>query len=63
MRLFPTVKSQLRGRHFNIAEEAVHAYQEAVQALSEDDFTNCFLKWFERMRKCIDCNGEWVEKL
>lgn len=61
--LFPTVKSQLRGRQFNTAEEAVNAYQEAVQDLTEDDFHNCFLSWFARMRKCIDCDGGWFEKL
>ena len=61
--LFPTVKSKLRGRNFNSAEDAVNAYQEEVMNLTENDFAQCFLSWFARMHKCIDCNGEWFEKL
>ena len=61
--LFPKVKSMLKGRRFSCDEEAVDAYFEAVSTIDKEEWGEVLKKWFERMQKCIDCDGIYFEKL
>ena len=60
--LFPNVKNKLRGQRFSLAEDAVDAFKNHIMEVSQEDWKNCFDKWFERMQKCIDHKGEYFEK-
>ena len=39
---FPKLKEKIKGVHFNSAEEARLAYNEALQDLTKEDWHNCF---------------------
>lgn len=60
--LFPNIKGKLRGQRFTSAEEAVEAFKNHVLKVSQEEWKNCYDKWFERMQKCIDHQGEYFEK-
>lgn len=60
--LFPTVKKMMRGKRFSSADAAVTEFQRIFEDLSENEFSECFKKWFQRMHKCISLNGEYFEK-
>ncbi|KAI6651188.1 Histone-lysine N-methyltransferase SETMAR-like [Oopsacas minuta] len=61
--LFPKLKKKIKGVHFNSAEEARLAYNEALQNLTQEDWENCFESWFRRMDLCIQSSGIYFEKL
>ena len=61
--LFPNVKTRLRGHRFSRPEDAVAAYNEELNARSENEWRGCFQKWFQRMQRCIECAGEYFEKM
>ena len=48
----------MRGQRFSTPEEAVVAFRMHVLEIPQ---TEC-QKWFKRMQKCIDLNGEYFEK-
>lgn len=59
---FPRIKDLLRGQRFQGPEEAVEAYKSTILTMSTSDWNCCYNNWFERMQKCINCNGEYFEK-
>lgn len=61
--LFPNVKNRMRGHRFPSPEDAVAAYTEELSAMSEIEWRGCFQKWFQRMQRCIECAGEYFEKM
>ena len=61
--LFPNVKNRMRGHQFPSPEDAVAAYNEELSAMSGNEWRGCFQKWFQRMQRCIECAGEYFEKL
>ena len=52
--LFTRIKNSLRGHHFQSPEDAVLAFEEHLNALSDDDWKSCFSSWFTRMKLCVD---------
>ena len=61
--LFLTVKALLRGKRFSTLEDAVTAYRGDLYALDDSDWRQCFESWFRRMRRCIDAQGEYFDKM
>jgi [histone H3]-lysine36 N-dimethyltransferase SETMAR len=61
--LFPRIKAQLRGKYFSSAEDALDAFKNAILEVPPNFWSDCFDSWFERMQKCIDCKGEYFEKI
>lgn len=61
--LFPKIKNKIKGIRFSSPDEAAAAYLEAVRALSTEDWKNCFSEWINRMKLCVQANGEYFEKL
>ena len=61
--LFPVVKARLPGKRFFTPEGMVAAYQGEPCALDDSDWRQCFQSWFRRMRRCIDAQGEYFEKM
>ena len=60
--LFPRMKKNLKGRHFNSREELVIALQAELDRFSGADLRGCFEAWFQRLQKCLDLAGNYVEK-
>lgn len=57
------IKKQLRGRRFQSEKELVKATDDAIKSITKAEHKRCFMHWFERMRRCIDCQGQYFEKL
>ena len=60
-RLFGPLKDPLRGR-FGGESELKSAVNEVVKTMSKDWFEEGMKKVAERWRKCIDLQGDYVEK-
>ena len=61
--LFPTVKARLRGKRFSTLDDVVAAYEGELCALDDSDWCQCYESWFRRMRRCVDAQGEYFEKM
>ena len=60
--LFPAMKKNLRGQHFDELSELPQAVQRSIADLPEDGYRNSFSSWGSRCRKCISFKGEYFEK-
>ncbi|KAI8421508.1 hypothetical protein MSG28_009551 [Choristoneura fumiferana] len=52
--LFPKIKEKLQGKLFMNTEEAVGAFQKAVEETPKDEWAKCFSQWFHQMQRYID---------
>ncbi|XP_052223523.1 histone-lysine N-methyltransferase SETMAR-like [Dreissena polymorpha] len=62
-RVFPEVKSQLRGIRFASKHELTVAAQRSVSSFDADWYRDTFDKWISRHIKCIRVGGDYVEKI
>ena len=60
--LFPKLKTQLREVQFHDDNEMLAALNQAIGSLTRSDFPDCYTDWFDRMKKCIDAQGQYFEK-
>ena len=61
-RVFPTVKSALKGRKFGSFDELSYAAQHVVSQFEEQWYKDTFQQWIQRCQRCIDCSGDYFEK-
>jgi hypothetical protein len=61
--LFAKLKSRARGVHFRDINNLFDVLDEAIDNLTENDIQNGFADWFNRMKKCIDVQSEYFEKM
>ncbi|GBP05932.1 Histone-lysine N-methyltransferase SETMAR [Eumeta japonica] len=59
--IFPKMKDLMGGLIFTGPEETMIAFNQHVQNMPSDQWS-CFKKWFEQMKKCVKCNGEFFER-
>ena len=62
-RVFPEVKSQLRGIHFNSANELMLKTQRIVSSFDSQWYRDTYDKWVTRHRKCTRTGGDYIEKV
>ena len=62
-RVFPEVKSQLRGIRFASNQELTVAAKRIVSSFDADWYRDTFDKWISRHIKCIRVGGDYVEKI
>ena len=60
--LFGPLKDHLCGRRFGCESELKSAVNEVVKTMSKDWFEEGIKKVAERWKKCIDLQGDYVEK-
>lgn len=60
--LFPNLKKPLRGTRFEDSNALDRASAEVLKQLSKDGLLFVFEKWCDRMRKCVQLGGGYVEK-
>lgn len=60
--LFPKVKQELRGRHFQIDKELNNVVMGILNRLSKKG-NECFEKWVNRWNNCISSEGEYFESV
>lgn len=61
--LFPTLKSELRGKRFDDVHDLPIVVRETIRKIPQDQFKSCFDKWIHRWEKCVSCSGEYFEKV
>ena len=61
--LFATVKEKLKGTKFGTPDDAVNTCDSAVSDLSHEQWANCFIAWFNQMKLCLQCDGDYFEKM
>ena len=61
-RVFPVLKDQLRGVHFECGEELVAAAQRIVQQFNSEWYEDTYSMWVRRAEKCVRVKGDYVEK-
>ena len=60
--LFPKLKSYLRGRQFSCDSEAISSTNAWFEAQSEEMFKSGVLLLEKRCQKCINVDGDYIEK-
>lgn len=59
--LFPKVKSALAGKTLT-ADGVKTAWEGVTRSITAADYADAFQKWIHRFQKCIDVDGNFVEK-
>jgi histone-lysine N-methyltransferase SETMAR len=59
--LFPKMKLQLKGHHFDRLEEIQRESQNVLGTLQEQDFQHAFQQWQQRWNRCVDAQGDYFE--
>lgn len=60
--LFPKLKEHLSGMKFSSDEEVKTAVTDYLNGLAEEFFAAGYQNWIKRLKKCIDREGDYVEK-
>ena len=60
--LFPNLKKDIRGRHFQSDEEVVTAVEEWVDGKDPDFFSSGLMALEHRWSKCVTLEGNYIEK-
>jgi len=61
--LFGVVKNQMRGQHYETKEALQTAVRQCLRAAGTEFFRKGTFKLPERWEKCVQRNGDYVEKL
>ena len=61
--LFPSVKRQLKGKQFQNAEDARAFIEGVIFDIPQSTWSGVIDRWFERMVKCVQAEGGFLEKL
>ena len=59
--LFPKLKENLRGYHYETIEEMKETVTKVIVTLTQKDFDGVFQKLLERYNKCIAARGDYFE--
>jgi hypothetical protein len=59
--LFPTVKSKLKGRHFQDVTEIQEQLLTVLDAIPKSQFQRYFQQWQKRWTRCMNSEGEFFE--
>ena len=59
--LFPKIKEVMKERHFDDIDDIRSNTTEALKAIPQNQFQNCFEGWARRWHRCIAFQGEYFE--
>jgi histone-lysine N-methyltransferase SETMAR len=59
--LFPRIKKELSGKSFDKVEHLARAVQAVVDGISKREYEKSFESWQNRLKRCIEFNGEYFE--
>ncbi|KAF2880172.1 hypothetical protein ILUMI_25973 [Ignelater luminosus] len=60
---FPRVKMKLKGKRFSSDEDLLRAWGNECASLPDETWQSWFKDWFRRMEKCIECGGNYFERI
>lgn len=59
--LYGYLKNKLKGNRFSSQKELIDAVVEIIQNIDESTWIQVYNEWIERIKKVIDCNGEYPD--
>jgi histone-lysine N-methyltransferase SETMAR len=59
--LFPKIKHELSGKSFNSVENLSRVIQAITEAIPKEEYYKSFQSWQNRLKKCIEAEGEYFE--
>jgi hypothetical protein len=59
--LFGYIKRNLSGTSFNEGDELLSAIVDISDFIEKATLNRVFLEWIERLRRCLDISGDYVE--
>ena len=59
--LIRKIKISLRDEIYRTEDELLEKVVEITNSIPEEEFTKCFDRWLERMKKCSRADGNWFE--
>ena len=59
--LFRILKQEFRGKEYQNENDLAAAVYEYLGSIPQSEYQKCFNEWFERMKRCIEMNGEYFE--
>ena len=60
--VFPYIKSFLRGQRFDDLLELRQEVMNIILNMKTEQFEKIFDDWLKRCKKCVELNGDYVEK-
>ena len=60
--VFPYIKSFLRGQWFDDLPELRQEVMNIILNMKTEQFEKIFDDWLKRFKKCVELNGDYVEK-
>jgi histone-lysine N-methyltransferase SETMAR len=61
--LFPKLKQELSGRHFDHISHLGRASQAVMDAIPSSEYRYAFEQWIHRLEKCIEMQGGYFQGL
>ncbi len=58
---FPKVKNALKNVHWRVIEEIDRVTTQALKALTQEEFKDCFQQWEEHWSRCVSMVGNYFE--
>ena len=61
--LFSRLKKDLAGRHFKNRIDLGNAVWRSLKSIPPEDYKQVFFDWLSRLKRVIECKGNYIEKL
>jgi hypothetical protein len=58
---FLKLEFHLRGHHFGTMDNIQKVVTDQLRALLHEDFQHCYREWEQRLRRCVDSQGNYFE--
>ncbi len=58
---FPKVKKMMKNIHLESIEETERVTTQALKALTQEEFEDCFQQWEGRWSKCVSMGGNYLK--
>ena len=55
--LFPGLKNQLKGRHFDTLDNSQKNVTDELKGIPAEAFEHCYEQWKQRLRRCVAAQG------
>ena len=59
--LFPKLKYHLSGKRYNLRNALGSAVYQYLMGVPIEEYENCFQKWIDQLKRCIQVDGEYFE--
>lgn len=61
--LFGRLKDHLRGNRYKSRSQLGSVIYQYMKAIPVDDYRSCFQQWKDRLRRCVEVQGDYFEKM